>query len=124
MKLIATLMLAFSIDAHAWLREGPFNLRGLTYFSNGVGAYCQKSIYDYTAPMLTPWEERELYRLQFHGLCDDGYALGPFNFRGRSFYASRGGAFCEFRYYDYRLREISDHEAQIVFRGRYNGYCQ
>lgn len=123
-SLLVFSILFSSAVALAALREGPFNFRGNSYFSNGQGAYCVKSQFDSRLPQLTPWEAQELRRMNFNGQCDDGFAEGPFNFRGRSYYANNQGAYCEFRYFDNRLKEMSYAEAQTIFNGRFDGYCQ
>lgn len=123
-KIIFALTLAFSLSSFAVVREGPFNYRGNSYFSNGINAYCQKSFYDFRLPNLTGWEESDLQRMQFHGMCDDGYGQGPFNYRNRSYYSNKDGSYCQFSYYNQALQEFDQRQMQYATRGRYTGYCR
>ena len=121
---LAAVTMTIGLSAFATLREGPFNYRNSSYFSNGVGAYCQKSVYDSRLPQLTRWEADELRYMQFHGICDDGYGQGPFSYRGRSYYANKDGSYCQFRSYNHALPEFDTRQMQYATRGKFAGYCQ
>lgn len=112
-----------AVSAMAYVGEGNFNYHGRSFYSNGVGAYCEKVFDPRFAPIKSN-DLRELRNTRFDGRCDVGYAEGPFNFRGESFYANSHGAFCRYSYYHNNFREASGREAQIVFNGRYDGICR
>lgn len=126
MKKVGILVLMGMMSASAWayLGEGNFNYQRRSFYSNGVGAYCERSQYHPEYRELGRREAREIDRTQFDGICADGYAQGPFNFRGRSYYANTEGHYC--MHYDYHreFREFSEREARTVFNGYYDGICR
>lgn len=121
---VSVLLMMATVPALAAVREGNFNYRGQSFYSNGVGAYCQRHQYHYDFPELSYYDARELNYTRFDGMCAEGPAEGGMNYRGRSYYANAEGHYCQYRYYRNDLREVDGWEAQQLFRKIFDGTCR
>lgn len=122
--LVAILLLVCAGESlKASVREGNFNSRSRSYYSNGAISYCQHQLYTPSFPILSQWEENDLRFMRFDGLCDEGFGAGPRNYQGRSYYANQQHHYCQFPAYNAALPEASYAEAQQIFSGVYDGYC-
>lgn len=124
MIFVAGLLSLITSQVFAAVREGNFNYQQRSYYSNGVGAYCQRHQYHYEYSELNYWDVNELRYTQFDGMCDEGYAQSGMNYQGRSYYANAQGHYCSFPYFRPELRQIDYYEAQVLFQKIYDGVCR